>query len=151
MQYLIFKHALIGKLFCDRIFIQVDHACHMGISGAVSGTYDVIAVFQNISCFCFIIRRHLIGIEGYGDDLAFARCQHVGLAVRCQFLIWFFQFAVRSGEVNFYDFFAGVGITGIFSPEHQRLRCLHLRKIRRFSGQRLCKKVHNRIRKPDLR
>ena len=36
------------------------------------------------------------------------------LAVRCQFLIWFFQFAVRSGEVNFYDFFAGVGITGIF-------------------------------------
>ena len=91
-----YRNHQVAVLFCDRIFCHADLACYVCISGRITDTDNVIAIFHHVSCFVGIVRSHFFRIKTDRKDLRLARCQFVCLGVAGQFLIWLVQFTVRS-------------------------------------------------------
>ena len=90
-----YRNHQVAVLFCDRIFCHADLACYVCISGRITDTDDVIAVFHHVCCLVCIIRSHLCCIVCDRQYLRFSRCQLICLCIACQFLIRFIQIAFR--------------------------------------------------------
>ena len=108
-----YRNHQVAVLLGDHVFCDIEFRCYVCISGRITDTDNVIAIFHHVSCFVGIVRSHFFRIKTDRKDLRLARCQFVCLGVAGQFLIWLVQFTVRSWEINFCYFFTGYG-TSIF-------------------------------------